>query len=338
MSLPVLDVSTASPEVVLTALQGHGAILAVDPSVPASRSDRVLADMRAFFALPDQQKAKLAIARSPHFRGHSRLHNERDFREQIHFGRELPTATDRAEAFWRLQGPNLWPDDPAWRLRMLEYMHQVEHVGRRLLRKVAQALGLEARRWLGSDPYLLAKCIGYHPQVDADEPRRGVAAHLDFSLLTLTLQDDVGGLEIRSPSGAWLVVPPARGAWLVNIGELLQFVTGDRLVATAHRVVNPSLQRTRCSMPVFVNPSLDTTLRRELPRTLASAADRAEHVHAVLDPASPGSALHYGEREWRRKGEGDWCAACGRSTAAATASRDGVGPGAPTGSPSPGRT
>ncbi len=100
------------------------------------------------------------IARSPHFRGHSRLHNERDFREQIHFGRELPTATDRAEAFWRLQGPNLWPDDPAWRLRMLEYMHQVEHVGRRLLRKVAQALGLEARRWLGSDPYLLAKCIG----------------------------------------------------------------------------------------------------------------------------------------------------------------------------------
>ena len=337
MSLPVLDVDTTSPEVVLTALQGHGAILAVDASVPAHRSDRVLADMRTFFARPDSDKAPLALARSPHFRGHSRMHNERDFREQIHFGRELPAATGRAEAFWRLQGPNLWPDDPDWRTRMVEYMHAVEQVGCRLLGKVALALRLDASRWLGSDPYLLAKCIGYHPQVEADAPRRGVAAHLDFSLLTLTLQDDVGGLEIRSPSGGWLMVPPVRGAWLVNIGELLQFVTGDRLVATPHRVVNPSLQRTRCSMPVFVNPSLDTTLVREVPRTSASTADRAEHVHAVLDPASPGSALPYGEREWRRKGEGEWCAACVRSAAAATAPDD-VGPRAPTGSPSPGRT
>jgi len=172
------------------------------------------------------------------------------------------------------------------------------------------AFGVAVQGWLGDAPYVLMKHIGYHPQPGVDERRRGVAAHLDFSLVTLTLQDDVGGLEVQRPSGEWVAVPPVRGAWLVNVGELLQFVTGGRLLATPHRVVNPSASRSRFSIPVFLNPSLPTRLWRARP-PVPRAPPRGEHVHAVLSADDLERAwLCFGEEEWRRKGENVWCAQC----------------------------
>lgn len=317
MTLPVLDVTQTTPAELLAAFREHGAVLASDPVVPASRCDTMLADVAALFAQPAAAKAALAIERSPHFRGHSRMHNERDHREQFHFGRErAAVAAPEAAPHWRLQGPNPWPVDAARAARVRNYSAMVEQVGVRLLAKLAHALELDSAVWLGDDPYLLAKAIAYHPQPHAHAERRGVAAHLDFSLLTLTLQDDVGGLATRRPDGTWAPVPTPRGAWLVNVGELLQYVTGNRLVATPHRVVNPSTRRTRCSVPVFVNPSLTTVLHRHA-APWPAAAEADEHVHAVLAVDAPPATLAFGPAEWRRKGENVWCAACVGTSATA---------------------
>ena len=309
MSVPVLDLAAVAPTALLAALQQHGAVLVRDARVPQRTCDAALADAAAFFALPAAAKQALAIARSPHFRGYSEMHNERDWREQIHFGSERVALPAEASAHWRLQGPNQWPDDAAWRQRMLDYLSGVAAVGRALLGKVAEALGLRSEAWLGDDPYLLMKLIGYHAQPKASPQRNGVAAHVDFSLVTLTLQDDVGGLEVQRPDGSWCAVPCVRGAWLANVGELLQYVSGNRLVATPHRVVNPSAARSRHSIPVFVNPSLATTLRCELP-VLATTQSGGAHVHAVLNPSTAPRELPFGPAEWRRKGENVWCAVC----------------------------
>lgn len=309
---PVFDLAAAEPEALLAAFQRHGAVLLHDAAVSLGACERMLADLRWLFALSEVDKARLAIAHSPHFRGHSRMQNERDHREQIHFGRErAAVAAERwaTAPHVRLQGPNLWPADPGFRARTMAYVEAVERVGVRLLHKLAAALGLEATGWLCDDPYVLAKGIGYHPQPHRTAALRGVAAHLDFSLVTLTLQDDVGGLEVRSPDGRWCAVPSRPATWLVNVGELLQYVSGNRLVATPHRVVNPSLERTRCSLPVFVNPSLATVMQR--PGDLLPVAPEGdEHVHAVLDPESPPAELAFGPAEWRRKGENVWCRRC----------------------------
>lgn len=314
MSLPLLNLADAPPAELVAAFQSHGAILLQDPHLPEARCDAALAEAAAFFALPPAAKQALAIERSLHFRGYSELHNERDWREQIHFGAERPSL-DGPGLHRRLQGPNLWPEDPGWRERMTAYLADVTEVGRRLLIRMAEALGAPldpaASRWLGDDPYRLMKLIGYHPQAAEQPPRRGVAAHLDFSLLTLTLQDDVGGLEVLGPDGVWHPVPCRRGAWLVNIGELLAYVTGNRLTATPHRVVNPSTRRPRHSIPVFVNPSLDTILRPDLPpRPPPTPVPGTEHIHAVLDPAVPPPLLPFGPAEWQRKGENVWCRIC----------------------------
>jgi isopenicillin N synthase-like dioxygenase len=309
MTLPVLDLDRSDPHAVLDALQVHGAFHVRDGAVPEARFARARHDAAWFFDRPQPVKDACGIDGSVHFRGYSLMHNERDWREQIHLGRDLPPIVSD-EPHWRLQGPNRWPDDAAWRARMLEWLSETARVGERVLDHVAAAIGTTSSAWLGESPYLLLKLIGYHPQSSVDEHRRGVAAHLDFSLVTLTAQDDVGGLRVQRPDGLWLDVAPRNDAWLVHAGELLQYVTGDRVVATPHEVRNPSLQRRRVSMPVFVCPALDATVHPMPPGGAPRVPFAGPHVHAVLDPANPPPSIAFGPAEWHRKGENIWCTTC----------------------------
>ena len=50
----------------------------------------------------------------------------------------------------------------------------------------------------------------HYPPVDTSAPDDlfGSAPHRDFGALTFLAQDDVGGLEVRTPEGAWVAAPP----------------------------------------------------------------------------------------------------------------------------------
>lgn len=311
MSLPLLDLDAGRPELLGAALQEAGAVQLRVASLPPARCEQALADAAAFFALAPADKQALDLADSPHFRGYSVMHNERDWREQIHFGREQAAVAGAAEHL-RLLGPNLWPVDAAWRQRQLAWMAAVAEVGRRTLALLATCLGLPADAFAepeGRAAYLLLKLICYHAQPAASAPRPGVAAHLDFSWITLTLQDDTGGLQVRDRAGRWRNVTPVAGTLLVHAGELLQYASGNRLPATPHRVVNPSAARQRLSLPLFVSPALDATVAPLLPPVPPPDVGD-EHVHAVLSASAPPPPFGFGAAEWRRKGRNVWCAAC----------------------------
>ncbi len=308
--LPRLDATDIRSDALAAAFATHGACrLRVDGPL-ATRCAALRQAMAAFFALPAGDKQALDIARSPHFRGYSVMHNERDFREQMHFGCERRAAGTEPPCL-RLEGPNLWPTDPALRASALEHLAAVEQLGAALLAHLAAAMELAPDAFaLGPAPYTLMKWICYHAQ-PTSAPRPGVAAHVDFSWLTLTLQDDTGGLELRQPTGAWHAATPRPDELLVHVGELLQFATGNRLLATPHRVVNPSRERMRLSAPVFVAPDLRQVVRRALPlRAPDALRSDHDHVHRVLDPLALPSEFQFGAAEWRRKGENRWCARC----------------------------
>lgn len=311
--IPVLDARTSTVEALMSAFADHGAVQLHHPLLPLGRAQQMLAAARAFFARSNAEKSKLAVEHSPHFRGYSRLDNERDWREQLHFGSER-AAIGCEPAYLQLEGPNLWPADPAWRLQIAEYFSDVTAIGAQLSAWIAVGLGLptgDSSEWI-RDPYVLMKLIRYEPQHFAAAYRPGVAAHVDFSWLTLTLQDDAGGFEIQRPDGSWAPVSHVPGALLVHLGELLQFATRGRLRATPHRVLNGSAERERVSIPLFLNPNLRARVPRfDLPgATPCAVPAEAMHVHRFLPLDDPRESFQFGEQEWLRKGLKRWCVHC----------------------------
>jgi isopenicillin N synthase-like dioxygenase len=192
-------------------------------------------------------------------------------------------------------------------------MELAADLGGRILDAIARHAGVDATCFgqAARDGYLVAKLIGYHPQPSATAVRSGVAPHVDFSWLTINLQDS-DGLEVRRPDGGWTKIDLRHGAVWIHAGELLEHATAGRYQATPHRVINHSPTRTRVSVPVFVNPPLDALVPvfPALPQTPRRDPDPAEHVHRVLPPRRDRRAFHFGEAEWHRKGLGGWCFSC----------------------------
>jgi isopenicillin N synthase-like dioxygenase len=296
--IPLLD-ERSPPEAMLRACREVGAFqwrLAPDG---AARVAEALAAASRFFALSPSEKRALDIARSPHHRGFSEMHNERDWREQVHLGRESPPQT--GADYLRLVGPNQWPPgDGELRRALLAHLDEMTALGRGWL----GALGVPAAL-LDGDPYLIMKLICYHPQPPGEPARPGVAAHVDYSLITLLAQDDAGGLEVQLLDGTWCAVEPRHDALVVNLGEIVEATSGGTLRATPHRVINHSSDRPRVSIPVFLNPPLDAVVE---PRARPRRRDPA-HVHRVLPPDTPPPFV-FGDGEWRRKGQNIWCAEC----------------------------
>jgi isopenicillin N synthase-like dioxygenase len=253
---------------------------------------------RDFFALPEADKLEIENVTSPHFRGYTRVGGERtqgrvDWREQIDIGPEREAIADPdAPAHSRLVGPNLWPSaQPELRGIVERWHEQLSGIARRLLRAWALSLGAEEDYFDAhfGDPQTLIKIVRY-PGKDDPTPAQGVGAHKDSGVLTLLwVEPGKGGLQVER-DGEWVDAPPIPGAFVVNIGEMLEYATQGYLRATNHRVVSPRYPDDRISIPFFFNPALDTRLPIiELPPELAARSRGFEH-----DPANP---IHstYGE-------------------------------------------
>lgn len=274
-------------------LTGHG--------VPDALIARMLAAARRFFALPAEAKDAVAMVRSPHFRGYTRLGGELtggtvDWREQIDIGPELAAIGGSGLPAYRwLQGPNQWPAQmPDLPGIVAQWDAALSRVARILLRHWAAALGSPPGVFdaaFAAQPATLLKMVRYPP---ASPGGQGVGAHRDAGVLTLLLAEpDRAGLQVRARDGSWVDVPGRDGAFVVNIGELLELATGGYLRATEHRVTTQTADR--ISVPYFFNPRLDAEIPRlTLPPGLAA---RAEVRHDPADPIHP----TYGRNAWKSR-------------------------------------
>lgn len=88
------------------------------------------------------------------------------------------------------------------------------------------------------------KCHGYlrinrySPATDLeDKTTEGLGMHTDMSCITIVYQDETGGLQVKSKEGRWMDIVPSEGTLVVNIGDLLQAWSNDKLISSEHRVV-----------------------------------------------------------------------------------------------------
>ncbi|HEX6418264.1 MAG TPA: 2-oxoglutarate and iron-dependent oxygenase domain-containing protein, partial [Acidimicrobiales bacterium] len=201
---------------------------------------------RAFFAKPEEVKARIAMARAGvAWRGWFPLGGELtsgrpDEKEGLYFGAELPPEHPAVRAGRPLHGPNLFPEEPAGlRPAVLAWMAAMAALGDLLLRLVARGLGLDPG-WFAStvaaEPTVLFRIFRYPPTAAGGW---GVGEHTDYGLLTILAQDAHGGLEVRGPGG-WIGVPAEPDVLVVNLGDMLDRMTEGRYRSTPHRVRNAS--------------------------------------------------------------------------------------------------
>ncbi|WP_406813066.1 isopenicillin N synthase family dioxygenase [Mycobacterium sp. M23085] len=279
-------------------LTGHG--------VPPGLVARILDAARRLFALPQPDKDAIAMVRSPHFRGYTRLGGELtrgqvDWREQIDIGPERPPIDGLRTSDYRwLQGPNQWPaalpDLPGI---VEEWDAALSAVARTLLRHWAASLGSPPDVFdaaFADAPATLIKIIRYPRHAASTQ---GVGAHRDAGVLTLLLAEPGStGLQVRPARDSqqgWIDVPPRQGALIVNIGELLEVATRGYLRATEHRVNLKKPAVDRISVPFFFNPRLDA----QIP-VLSLPGELEAHAQRVDDPSDPMFAI-YGRNAWKSR-------------------------------------
>ena len=272
---------------------GHG----IDPTLRS----RLHVAAEQFFALPDEEKDRIAMRHGgPAWRGWFPVGGELtsgvpDDKEGLYFGTELPPDHPAVLEGRPLHGPNLFPERPAeLRELVLGWMEAVTRVGRAVLSGISMSLDLGPDwfdRWV-AEPTVLFRIFHYPPPPPEFAGSWGVAEHTDYGLLTLLVQDDTGGLEVRV-GDEWVEVPPTPDALVVNLGDMLERASGGRFLSTPHRVRIPATDRH--SFPLFLDPGWDAVVEplpgadRHRPPEGSAAARRWDGA-SVFDSHGP-----YGE-------------------------------------------
>jgi isopenicillin N synthase-like dioxygenase len=227
------------------------------------------ANAREFFAQPADAKRAIAMARGGRaWRGYFPLGGELtsgapDWKEGIYFGAELGDDDPRVRSGTPLHGRNLMPAvPPGLGAAVLAHSEACTRLGHVVMSALGTALGYAEdafrARYL-ADPLILFRIFHYPaPPAERAEQLWGVGEHTDYGLLTILAQDDCGGLEVRSHDG-WVEAPPIPGAFVCNLGDMLERLSNGRYRSTPHRVRNRS-GRDRLSMPFFFDPSFDAVV------------------------------------------------------------------------------
>jgi isopenicillin N synthase-like dioxygenase len=204
-----------------------------------------------------------------------------DVKEGIYFGAELAENHPLVASGTPMHGANLFPAGmPDLRDAVLQYMDAMTRLGHALMEGIALSLGLAATYFFDrytSEPLTLFRIFNYPGDAAApgEEPRWGVGEHTDYGLLTILKQDATGGLQVKS-QGGWIAAPPIEGAFLCNIGDMLDRMTAGLYRSTPHRVQNVT-RRDRLSFPFFFDPNFNARIEPIVtPDAARAAADRGE--------------------------------------------------------------
>ncbi|MDE3026895.1 MAG: isopenicillin N synthase family oxygenase [Paracoccaceae bacterium] len=264
---PLLDGSGARDvaKQIRWALSNAGFMYVKNHGIPQTFVDEVFDVTRRFFDLPMADKMALHVSRSDvALRGYIEPFGEntdpgktRDLKECFDIGPER--ATLEGPFF----GPNQWPTTlPEFQTLVYGYHEKMVSLSTQLLRGIALSLDLPETFFQGimKDPISIQRLLHYPPQNGhADKDIIGIGAHTDYGNLTILAQDDVGGLQVMNREGNWVDGTPIRGAFVINIGDLIQKLTNDIYLANMHRVINTS-GRERYSIPFFIDADFEAVI------------------------------------------------------------------------------
>ncbi|KAK1354804.1 putative 2-oxoglutarate-dependent dioxygenase [Heracleum sosnowskyi] len=274
--LNCIDLSTpdiqSSVSLVKQACLDCGFFYVVNHGISQEFMDEVFAQSKKFFDLPIEEKMK--VIKNEKHRGYTPILDEYldpvnqingDYKEGYYIGVEVPEDDPRAKKVFI--GPNMWPAAdtlPGWRETMERYHLEALAVARAVGRLISLALNLRSDFFdqpvMLGDPIGILRLLHYEGHVsDSIKGTYGAGAHSDFGFITLLTTDDVLALQICKNKDAepkvWEYVAPLKGAFIVNIGDMLERWSNNVFRSTLHRVLRT--RQDRYSIVFFVEPRED---------------------------------------------------------------------------------
>lgn len=104
----------------------------------------------------------------------------------------------------------------------VEWNKESRALGERLMGLLSEGLGLDTDRLKNTTCLEARLMVGhYYPCCPQPDLTVGLSSHTDPGVLTVLLQDHIGGLQIKH-EGEWVDVKPVPGALVINIADILQ--------------------------------------------------------------------------------------------------------------------
>ncbi|MBC7903651.1 MAG: isopenicillin N synthase family oxygenase [Gemmatimonadaceae bacterium] len=257
----VAQLGKAYEEVGFVAVKNHG--------IP----DDVIADLykyvQQFFSLPLEKKRNYEVPGLAGQRGYTSFGKEHakgsdapDLKEFYQHG-QIVEDNDPVKSEYpdNVKIGDVEPFSPT----MNKAYKAFEKSGKALLQAIALYLGLGEYFF---DKHIhngnsILRAIHYPPITS--EPKSAIRAeqHEDINLITLLVGASAGGLQILNKKDEWVEAVSESDQIVVNVGDMLQRFTNNKLKSTTHRVVNPPREfwhTSRFSIPFFLHPRSEMSL------------------------------------------------------------------------------
>jgi isopenicillin N synthase-like dioxygenase len=309
MAIPVVDLAdftsgtpaqkAAFVEALGKAFEDVGFVAVKNHGVPDELIAHQYEYVQQFFAMPLEKKLNFEIPGLAGQRGYTSFGREHakgseapDLKEFFQYGQ---TVEDNDPIKSEYPANVSVAEIPPFNQTLYNAYRNFEKSGKALLQAIALYLHLDEHYF---DQYVnngnsILRCIHYPPITQ--EPKSAIRAeqHEDINLITLLVGASADGLQILTKQGEWVNVTSLPEQIVVNVGDMLQRLTNNKLRSTTHRVVNPARElwhTSRFSMPFFLHPRSEMSLA-----CLASCIDN-EHPKAYAD-ATAGEYLDERLRE-----------------------------------------
>jgi isopenicillin N synthase-like dioxygenase len=257
----VNQLGEAYQEIGFVAIRNHG--------IPQEELKKLYQAVQDFFHLPIEIKNKYDDSAGGGQRGytgfgkeHAKDRNAGDLKEFWHFGQYIDSSDPQPPTYPSNKEVLEIPDFNIYGEKIYKHL---ENTGLIMLRAIALHLGLDEfyfdQRVMNGNSILRAI---HYPPINTD-PKDAIRAgeHEDINLITLLVGASADGLEVLNKQGNYIPVTEVEDHIVVNVGDMLQRLTNDKLRSTTHRVVNPPQEKwsePRFSIPFFLHPRPETRL------------------------------------------------------------------------------
>lgn len=257
----VNELGKSYEEIGFVAIRNHG--------IPQHDLSELYQAVEDFFHLPQEIKNQYDDSNGGGQRGytgfgkeHAKDRNAGDLKEFWHFGQYVDLNDSNPPDF---RANKIVTELPNFNLYGERIYKALEHTGAQMLRAIALYLDLEedyfnSRIFNGNS---ILRAIHYPPITQDPKDAIRAGEHEDINLITLLVGASADGLEVLNRQGEWIGITEVENHIVVNVGDMLQRLTNDRLRSTTHRVVNPPREKwsePRFSIPFFLHPRPEARL------------------------------------------------------------------------------